>query len=133
MWDEIQPGQILLTKHRNLRIGQGRVVFTEWNQSVVESVTRVFYVVDGEKYRKDKKGKEFLRKFHFPGIDGAPMTATDPKQYEEMARRVEVINSVGTIVRPELESIADLGKAFELAVRLQDLLTEIKYQPKFGD
>lgn len=129
MWNEIQPGQVLLTKGRVLRVGQ-RVAFTEWKQHVVESVTKVFYVVNGEKYRKEHCGKQFLHKFHFPGVDGAPMVATNPEEYDAMILKVKMINSLGPVVRVDLDAIADLDKAADLGIKLQSLLDEISQQPK---
>lgn len=129
MWNEIQPGQVLLTKGRVLRVGQ-RVAFTEWKQHVVESVTKVFYVVNGEKYRKEHCGKQFMRNFYFPGVDGAPDNATDPDEYKFMREKVKVIDSVGVIVHPGLHKITDINKAAELAIKLQSLLDEISQQPK---
>lgn len=129
MWNEIKPGQVLLTKNRVLRVGR-RVAFTEWKEHIVESVTRVFYVVDSEKHRKDHCGKHHFSKFYFPGVDGAPDKATDPDEYESSMQKVKSIIDLGTIIHPCLEDMVDIDKAAELAIRLRNILDEIESQPK---
>lgn len=129
MWNEIQPGQILLTKHRIIRVGR-RIIFTEWKQHVVDSVSKVFYVVEGEKYRKEHCGKQFMNNFYFPGVDDAPLTASATDEYEELLQKAQVISSLHNIVRVDLDNIADINKAAELAVKLKAVLDEIEAQPK---
>lgn len=89
--------------------------------------------MNGEKYRKEHCGKQFLNNFYLPGVDGAPLTATDPEEYDAIILKVKMINSLGSVVRVDLDAIADLDKAATLAIKLQSLLDEISQQPKFEE
>lgn len=129
MWNEIKPGQVLLTKGRKVTIGR-RVIFTEWEEHVVDSVSKVFYVVNGDKHRKDNHGKQPFLRFYFPGFDGAPEQGTDPGEYESLMSKVKAVVTLGTIIRPGLEDVLDIDKAAELAIKLKGVLGEIELQPK---
>lgn len=125
MWDNIQVGQKLLVKGAVYRIGR-RVVFTEWKEYTVEKVTKGFYFVEGNKYRKDQEGKNFLHNFSFPGSDGVPDRATSESERENIVQQIKLINEVSFIGHSGVESISDINKAVELSVRLKAVLDEIK-------
>lgn len=122
-FSSIQAGDKLLKKGRTVKSGLHSM--TEWKESTVESVTKVFYVVDGEKYHKENNGKQFMCNFYFPGQDGAPENATQEGQFDEFCKKLNQLKGL-ELVRTDIERIENLDKAVELTAKLKQVLKEIE-------
>lgn len=123
-FEDVKAGDKLLKKGRQI-YSDGKIIFQEWQELTIESVTRVYYIVDGKKYRKDSNGKEFMNNFYFPGQEGAPENATPTGEYEKMQ---EIIKRCGGLSfhKTGLERISNLEKRAELADKLRSVLKEIE-------
>lgn len=121
---DIQPGDILLRKGRRLT-DDGNVIFQEWEEVTVESVTRVYYLVSGNKYRKDDNGKQFMSNFYFPGQDDAPEKATPEGEFGRVMELVKKCHGL-EFTNSGLKSVKNLEKRAELADKLRAVLDEIK-------
>lgn len=122
-FQNIQAGDKLLRKGRTIKSGIHRM--TEWEDVTVESISKVFYVVNGEKYRKEHNGKQFMCNFYFPGQDGAPENATIEGEFDEFCKKLNQLKGLD-LVRTNIETIENLDKAAELAEKLKQILKEIE-------
>lgn len=122
-FSNIQAGDKLLKKSRTIKSGIHRM--TEWGEVTVESVTKVFYVVNGEKYRKENNGKEFMNNFCFPGQNDAPDNATPQGQFDTFCKKLKQLEGLD-LVRTNIETIQNLDKAVEIAEKLKHILKEIE-------
>lgn len=120
---DIKAGDVLLRNTRRFKSEDGMI--REWEEVSVEKVTPAFYFVDGEKYRKDSEGKNFMNNFYFPGQNGAPQKATPRGEFDETMMLYKKCDGL-SFVNPRLNNVRDLKKRAELADKLLSVLDEIK-------
>lgn len=121
---DIQAGDILLRKGRRLK-AEGKIIIQEWEEVTVESVTRVYYIVKGEKYRKDAHGKNFMDDFYFPGQNNVPEKATPKGEFDRIITLYKKSEGL-EIVNSRLKDVENIEKRAELADKLRAVLDEIK-------
>lgn len=121
-WKGIEKGTVLMSLHHvighNHASRPDRFTMPVWKKHIVEDTTRVFYTVDGVKYRKDQHGRSFGKSFVFVGetVRGfvAPSEETCPKLVEDFSAKVRVINRAANSYR-KVSDIKDMERAFEAA------------------
>lgn len=127
-FDTLKAGDVLLVKYRQFG-GRGYGAASpfrmdEWVVLVVESTTPKFYVVGGEKFRKDAGGQHFMRRHYIPGEDGAP-TCGNTAEFERRMALYSKLNGIPQNILSKLEKLP-LEDAATFASRIKMLEAEIE-------
>lgn len=127
-FDTIKAGDMLLMKYRQFCCrGFGAASpfrMDEWVELTVDSVTPKFYSVGGEKYRKDAKGQNFMRRHYIPGKDGAP-NGGNTVEFERRMALYSRLNGIPQNILSKLEKLP-LEDAASFASRIKMLEAEIE-------
>lgn len=127
-FNTLKAGDKLMRKGRMFgRMGYTRSKWfmVEWVEVFVESVSPKFYVVEGDKHRRDAGGiRNLAPSYHIPGVGDAPTSSNS----EEFSRREALFDEMrrapGTLTN-RLEQLATLEEAAEFATRFRQLEDEL--------
>lgn len=128
-FNTLKAGDKLMRKAR--MFGRSHFSFSKWSmvewiEVVVESATPKMYVVEGEKHRRDARGKRgWGSDYYIPGTDGAP-TSSNTEEFErglELFNKLSMAHAFG--VQSRLDQLATLEEAAEFATRFRQLEDEL--------
>lgn len=138
-WEDLKEGDTLFIVKRKLTLpGKDRKIIKQWAKVKVGSVSRVFYsIVGGGKFRKDKKGAEFLQRFYLPGSEGVPSEIDEGEEeanfqrYQDASRKLSY-NSGVRILNLDGLDIFVAAKFADEFVELQDRVKQAREESARG-
>lgn len=123
-WADLKAGDTLFYVKNKRRIFGGKTI-QAWAKKTVTKVTKVFYFIGEDQFRKDKGGKEFMERLYLPGQDGAPVEVDEEKEdlkFKELCEADIKVGSGRWIIN--LDGL-DLFTAAKFAEELEELAKRI--------
>lgn len=129
-FDNIKSGDVLFFKLRQAGFfsshSQSIWAKTQYRRVIVEKSNKVHYWVDGEKYRRDQKGKNYMITFLLPDDPDLPKENPSDEEMDTIDALFKKVLSVGMFRVNDFAKIKSLELAASLAERYVQLESEIK-------